>query len=100
MVTALWIAFWLVVAVALWREHTRPVVPVAATKEPHPIARLFHFKPDVPEARPLAKGTLPRRIGSWRLQRRELERAHNSKQKHLDALVNASPKEPSHAATR
>ena|ERR1035438_3618539 len=98
MVITLWIGFWLMVIALIWREYTRPVVPVA-TKEPNVIQKFFSFKPDVaPKDYPTQ--TMPRRAGSWRAQRRGLEKAHNTKQKHLDALTNYQPKEPNHAATR
>ena len=99
MVTALWIAFWLVVIALVWREYTRPVVPVAV-KEPNALQRLFSFKPDAEAPKDYPTQTMPRRAGSWRAQRRTLEKAHNTKQKHLDALTNYQSKEPNHAATR
>lgn len=40
-----------------------------------------------PEAKKSPIGGLPRSLGSWRNQRRELERQHNSKQKERDQRI-------------
>lgn len=56
----------------------------------------FSWKPEAkPEATVRPVGTISRTKGSWRRQRLEIQRQHNSKQKERDALTN--PKEQSHA---
>lgn len=91
MVTALWIGFWAVLAVLLWREYTRPVKSVTVSQipisQPNTIARLLGFKPEPVAPRDYPTETIPRTRGSWRKHRAELERAHNTKQQHMDKLT-------------
>ncbi len=63
-----------------------PFDPAAKGRE---IMNFFGLRNSVEQTHRTPLGTLPRTQGSWRRQRLDLQRQHNSKQKERDALKNA-----------
>jgi hypothetical protein len=95
MTTFLWILVWLLVCTLVARELSRPdphePERTPAKPEQNPIAKLLGFKPVEPlPPRDYPKETISRTRGPWRRQVLELQKAHNTKQQHLDKLTEAA----------
>lgn len=76
---------------ALASLRPKPVLSAETKQEPFSFAKWF--KPEAEPEKNYPIRTMPRTSGPWRIQRRNLEAQHNTKQKERDALVAPMKKE-------
>ena len=78
-----------VIAIQLWHspEFRSQYDRQRATKENKPFRLPWQAAPKLEPPKDYPVTTMPRTAGSWRKQKAELERQHNSKQKERDQRV-------------